>query len=184
MRKQNKHTVINAMNEINLTDERWQAIVQNDTSYNDKFYYAVKTTKIFCLPSCKSRTPNRENVRVFSTSNGAIQENFRPCKRCKPIQESLQDINAMKKIKRYIDEHCNRSLKITSLAEMIQCSTSDLEHKFHESYGITLTEYIKQLRFSKAMLFFANSDKSIMEIGFEIGIPNTEHHTCMSKKKK
>ncbi|MEN1934085.1 Ada metal-binding domain-containing protein [Paenibacillus sp. 102] len=184
MGKQNKQTVINEKDEINLTDERWQAIVQNDASYNEEFYYAVKTTKIFCLPSCKSRTPNRENVRVFLTQHGAIQENFRPCKRCKPTQESLQDINAVKKIKQYIDEHCNKSLTVKTLAKMIQCSTSDLEHKFHKFYGITLTEYVKQLRFARAMLFLANSDKSIMEIGFEIGIPNTEHHTGMSEKKK
>lgn len=143
-----------------------------------------KNNKNFFLPSCKSRIQNRENVRVFSIPDGAIQENFRPCKRCKPIQEPLQDINAVKKIKEYIDEHCNESLTLTALAELIHCSTIDLEHKFLESYGITLTEYVKQLRFAKAMLFLTSSDKSIMEIGFEVGIPNTAHHTDMSEKKK
>ncbi|PEK13646.1 methylphosphotriester-DNA alkyltransferase [Bacillus toyonensis] len=58
MRKQNKPTVVNAIDEINLTDERWWAIIQNDASYNGKFYYAVKTTKLICLPSCQSRIPN------------------------------------------------------------------------------------------------------------------------------
>ena len=58
MRKQNKPTVVNAIDEINLTDERWWAIIQNDASYNGEFYYAVKTTKLICLSSCKSRIPN------------------------------------------------------------------------------------------------------------------------------
>lgn len=38
-----------------VTDEKWKAIYENDKAYDDRFFYAVKTTKIFCRPSCKSR---------------------------------------------------------------------------------------------------------------------------------
>ena len=48
-----------------LTDEQWQAIISNDASYDGQFFYAVKTTGIFCRPSCKSRPPKKENVRLF-----------------------------------------------------------------------------------------------------------------------
>ena len=48
-----------------LTSEKWQAIIDNEASYDDQFLYAVKTTGIFCKPSCKSRIPKKENVRIF-----------------------------------------------------------------------------------------------------------------------
>ncbi|MGM0947283.1 MAG: Ada metal-binding domain-containing protein [Bacillota bacterium] len=84
IRKQISQQLRNAIGEFNLIDERWWAIVQNDASYNDKFYYVVKT-KIFCLPPYMPSTPNRESVRVFLTPTEAIQENFRPCKKCKNL---------------------------------------------------------------------------------------------------
>ncbi len=65
-----------------LTDEKWSAIIRNDASYDGAFYYAVKTTGIFCKPSCKSRVPNKENVLVFDTADAALDKHFRPCKRC------------------------------------------------------------------------------------------------------
>lgn len=76
-----------------ITVEMWQAIVQNDSSYDDKFYYGVKTTRIFCRPSCKSRPPKIENVRIFQNVQQALSENFRPCKRCKPTGQRLQIID-------------------------------------------------------------------------------------------
>ncbi len=63
-----------------LTDEKWSAIIHNDASYDGAFYYAVKTTGIFCRPSCKSRVPNKENVLVFDTADAALEKHFRPCK--------------------------------------------------------------------------------------------------------
>lgn len=74
-----------------MTNEKWQAIIDNDASYNNQFFYAVKTTRIFCKPSCKSRVPKKENVRIFSNAKQALQANFRPCKRCKPTNENLPE---------------------------------------------------------------------------------------------
>ncbi len=48
-----------------ITDEKWQAIINNDATYNNQFFYAVKSTGVFCKPSCKSRVPKKENVCIF-----------------------------------------------------------------------------------------------------------------------
>ena len=88
-----------------LTDEIWQAILSNDSAYNDQFYYAVKSTGIFCRPSCKSKPPKKENVRLFRTAEQAQSAQFRPCKRCKPTNERLPDDEWISLVTEYIDRN-------------------------------------------------------------------------------
>lgn len=67
------------------TSERYhQAVVERDASYDRTFVTAVKTTGIFCKPSCSSRTPKRENVTFFPDPESARAAGFRACKRCRP----------------------------------------------------------------------------------------------------
>lgn len=101
-----------------MTNEMWQAILNNDASYNDQFFYAVKTTGIFCKPSCKSRVPKKENVRIFLNAEQALHANFRPCKRCKPTNERLPDIEWVAKITEYIDRNFIEKLTLETLAEI------------------------------------------------------------------
>lgn len=64
-----------------VSDEQWQAIADNDAFYDGQFYYAVKTTGIFCRPSCKSKLPNRANIGFFENTTQALAAHYRPCKR-------------------------------------------------------------------------------------------------------
>ncbi|MFD0771191.1 bifunctional transcriptional activator/DNA repair enzyme AdaA [Bacillus sp. CGMCC 1.60114] len=166
-----------------MTDERWQAIVHNDSSYDDKFYYAVKTTGIFCRPSCKSRTPNRNNVRIFLNVQQALSEKFRPCKRCKPNGLRLPEEDWIAQITEYIDNHYSETLTLAILANMCHGSPYHLQRTFKKMKGITPTEYIQQSRISKAMQYLTNTNHTIMEISFAVGIPNTAHFATLFKKK-
>ena len=67
--------------------EKYAAIGKQDTHYEGVFITAVKTTGIFCRPSCRARKPKAENVIFFSTAQEAIQNGFRPCKVCKPMEK-------------------------------------------------------------------------------------------------
>ena len=62
----------------------YQAISRRDRRFDGTFYTAVKTTGIFCRPSCPARTPASRNVRFFAYAAGAIDAGFRPCRRCRP----------------------------------------------------------------------------------------------------
>jgi methylphosphotriester-DNA--protein-cysteine methyltransferase len=64
--------------------EKYNFIGKRDKSYDGIFYTAVKTTGIFCLPSCRAKKPLEKNVIFFNTINEAIVNNFRACKVCKP----------------------------------------------------------------------------------------------------
>lgn len=75
-------------------EARWAAVVARDAKANDEFYYSVRTTGVYCRPSCKSRLPRRENVDFHLTCMDAEGAGFRPCKRCKPDQRPLRDRQA------------------------------------------------------------------------------------------
>ncbi len=73
------------------TDEsRWKAVVARDPAAEGKFFYAVKTTGVFCRPGCSSRRPNRNNVAFFNMQADAERAGYRPCKRCQPGAASLR----------------------------------------------------------------------------------------------
>ncbi|MCL6516648.1 Ada metal-binding domain-containing protein [Alicyclobacillus sp.] len=71
-----------------MPEDLWHAIVNCDVAYDGRFYYGVVSTGVFCRPSCRSKTPKREHVRIFLTTGEARAAGFRPCKRCKPDLQS------------------------------------------------------------------------------------------------
>lgn len=65
-------------------DDRWRAVVRRDESADGQFFVGVKTTGIYCRPSCRSRQPLRKNVEFFRAAKDAVKAGYRPCKRCRP----------------------------------------------------------------------------------------------------
>lgn len=75
-------------------DERWAAVTRHDRSADGAFYYSVRTTGVYCRPSCSARLARRENVRFHDTCADAERGGFRPCKRCRPDEASLAERQA------------------------------------------------------------------------------------------
>ena len=68
-----------------MTDaQRQKAVHGSDAAFDGVFFYAVKTTSVYCRPSCKSKKPNLTNLLFFETAAEAQAAGFRPCKRCRP----------------------------------------------------------------------------------------------------
>jgi AraC family transcriptional regulator of adaptative response/methylated-DNA-[protein]-cysteine methyltransferase len=65
-------------------DSRWRALCARDAAADGAFFYAVRTTGVYCRPSCGARRPNRENVAFYDSGEAARRAGFRPCKRCRP----------------------------------------------------------------------------------------------------
>ena len=72
-------------------EERWAAVMRRDRAADGVFFFSVRTTGVYCRPSCPSRRARRENVRFHATCAEAEQAGFRPCKRCKPNELSLAE---------------------------------------------------------------------------------------------
>lgn len=166
-----------------LTLEKWKAILGNDSSFNDKFFYAVKTTGIFCRPSCKSRAPKKDNVQIFKTAGQALSANYRPCKRCKPTGELLPDEVWISQVTNFIDMNFCDKLTLQTLADISHGSPYHLQRTFKRVKGITPSEYLEQTRINKAINLLIHTNTQIAEIGFSVGIKNTSYFVTLFKKK-
>jgi AraC family transcriptional regulator of adaptative response / methylphosphotriester-DNA alkyltransferase methyltransferase len=165
-----------------LTDEKWQAIISNDAAYNGQFFYAVKTTGIFCRPSCKSKAPKKKNVRIFHNAEQAISANFRACKRCRPTGQRLPDQEWVTGVTEYIDKNYMDTLSLVVLADVCHGSPYHLHRTFKRIKGITPVEYVQQRRINKAKEHLAASDIPISDIGLSVGMHNTPYFITLFKK--
>ncbi|MBD8497927.1 bifunctional transcriptional activator/DNA repair enzyme AdaA [Paenibacillus arenosi] len=166
-----------------IVDEQWQAIISNDASYDGMFFYAVKTTGIFCRPSCKSRIPKKDNVRVFQRAEQALSEYFRPCKRCKPTGQRMPDQEWVDQIVHCIELNYSETLTLEKLADMCHGSPYHLQRVFKRVKGMAPAEYIQHTRIATAMQLLNRSDKAISEIAIKVGIPNTSYFITLFKAK-
>ena len=70
-------------------DARWNAVQRRDRAADGTFVYSVRTTGVYCRPSCAARLPRRENVAFHETCADAERAGFRPCKRCRPNEPAV-----------------------------------------------------------------------------------------------
>ena len=80
--------------EFSSDEERWVAVVRRDSSADGVFYYSVRTTGVYCRPSCASRCALRKNVRFHASCEEAEHAGFRACKRCRPNAPGLAEQHA------------------------------------------------------------------------------------------
>ena len=97
-------------------EERWEAFESRDAGYDGRFVVGVRSTGIFCRPSCAASRPLRQNVVFYPVGEAAVREGFRPCRRCKP-EEALPQARAVAQASRYIAEHLDRHVTLDELGE-------------------------------------------------------------------
>ncbi len=131
-------------------DPRWAAIVARDPSADGQFFYSVRTTGVYCRPSCGSRTPRPENVRFFLTAAAAEAAGFRPCQRCRPDQGSpnAQHVELVATLCRQIAS-AEAAPSLAMLARSAQMSASHLHRIFKAITGVTPKAYAAAHRAQK-----------------------------------
>jgi AraC family transcriptional regulator, regulatory protein of adaptative response / methylated-DNA-[protein]-cysteine methyltransferase len=75
-------------------DPRWAAVLARDAGADGRFWYSVRTTGVYCRPSCAARRARPENVRFHASREDAERAGFRPCKRCRPDQDGVREQHA------------------------------------------------------------------------------------------
>ena len=131
-------------------DPRWQAVLARDRSQDGRFVYAVRTTGVYCRPSCPSRRPRRHVVTFFDAPAGAIQAGYRACKRCKPDIRAGADpwIDKIRRACVYlanVDGHPS----LARLARHLGGSPYHVQRNFKRIVGVTPREYADACRLGK-----------------------------------
>ena len=103
-----------------VSEERWQAVATRDARFDGAFVYAVRSTGIYCRPSCPSRRPRRPHVAFFPLPEAAEQAGFRSCLRCRPRTVGLRDPQAerIQQVCRYIADHLDEPLTLARLGRV------------------------------------------------------------------
>jgi AraC family transcriptional regulator, regulatory protein of adaptative response / methylated-DNA-[protein]-cysteine methyltransferase len=124
------------------SDCRWKAVVGRDRAADGRFFYSVKTTGIYCRPSCPARLAKRENVAFHRTQADAESAGFRACKRCRPDKSSLLETHAavVAKVCRRIED-AETPLSLPALAREAGMSPYHFHRLFKSITGLTPKEY-------------------------------------------
>ena len=123
-------------------DAKWQAVVEKDPSGDGEFYYSVKTTGVFCLPSCPARPALRKNVAFHNTPEDAERAGFRACKRCWPKGPKLTDTHAAAVAKAcHLIKTADEAPSLDVLAKAVGMSTLHFHRVFKALTGVTPKDY-------------------------------------------
>ena len=118
-------------------DQRWQSVLARDPNADGEFVFAVRTTGIFCRPSCRARHALRENVSFYANASEALAAGFRPCKRCQPdkanpLQHRLDKITHACRL---LEQETPVTLE--ALADQVAMSPFHLHRLFKATTGMT-----------------------------------------------
>jgi AraC family transcriptional regulator of adaptative response/methylated-DNA-[protein]-cysteine methyltransferase len=134
--------LIEEMQEMN-DETRWQAVQTRDARFDGTFVYGVRSTGIYCKPSCASRRPRRAQVRFFAAYDAAETAGFRACRRCQPQQTAAHDpqVEMIKRACRRIEEQTESRLSLATLSAELRVSPSHLQRTFKRVTGVTPRQY-------------------------------------------
>lgn len=118
---------------------KWQQVVTRDARQDGRFVFAVRTTGIYCRPSCPSRRPRRESVEFFPTPGEAERAGYRACLRCKPTEVSSQT-QYIARARRILD-NAEGVVTLPQLSKQVGLSPFHLQRLFKRATGLSPHEY-------------------------------------------
>src|SRR5438876_8647709 len=145
----------------------WQATLARDSRADGSFVLAVRSTHIYCRPSCPARRPLRRNVTFFRTREEAEKQGYRPCLRCRP-NEIASPVALVQRAASQLAESSEESMRLGVLAGTLGTTQATLRRAFLQVTGLKPREFAEALRIKrfKAML---RSGKSITDALYETG---------------
>lgn len=147
-------------------NQAWKMVEARSTAA--LFVYAVRTTGIYCRPSCPSRRPLRSSVRFFATSELAERAGYRACKRCRPA-EDLPERRLLTTACEYLEEHMDEPVKLDALGTLLRMSPFHAQRLFRRTLGVTPKQYQharRMERFREQLLTKSSVTDAVYEAGF------------------
>lgn len=155
---------------LNSEARLWQAVLAREAQFDGAFVYAVRTTGIYCRPSCPSRKPAWRNVDFYPLPEVAEQAGYRPCRRCRPdlLDEVDPRVEQARRVCRYIEAHVDEPLTLEALGEQFHTSPNHLQRTFKEIVGISPQQYAEACRMGQVRIALRRGD-GIAEAAYGAG---------------
>lgn len=145
----------------------YEALVVKDPSFEGTFFAGIKTTGIFCRPTCTARKPKRENVEFFASAKDAILKGYRACKVCHPMEKAGSTPEYVDRVLRLLDEDPSLKLKDYDLLKL-DIEPSKIRRWFLKNHGITFHAYQRMYRINTAFKKL-QTGTSVTDIAFDSG---------------
>lgn len=126
----------------------WQATLHRDSRADGSFVFAVRSTNVYCRPSCPARRPLRRNTLFFRTAQDAENQGFRPCRRCRPTHQDRATA-LVQQTAAAIASSAEDSVRLGSLAHQLHVSSAQLRRAFRRATGLSPKEFEQALRLEK-----------------------------------
>lgn len=144
--RQKKQTKDNRKMAAGGDDKRkrwWRAVVERDRRFDGRFVFAVRSTGIYCRPSCAARRPRRDRVVFFLQPEAAEQAGYRPCQRCRPsvVRVSDPQREVVERVSRVIEANQEGPLTLARLSAEVGASPHHLQRTFKRLVGVTPRQY-------------------------------------------
>ena len=132
--------------------KQWQQVLERDAKADGQFVYAVKSTKVYCKPSCASRRPTRKQVSFFPTPALAEAAGYRACKRCEPERTEAKadpQAGAIAAVTEYLKEHSEERTRLADVAKATGVGRLTILRGFKRVLGVSPGQYAKEARLEK-----------------------------------
>lgn len=133
-----------------MKQQYYQALISKNTEYEGVFYVGVKTTGVFCRPTCPARKPKFEHCEFFENPQQALLASFRPCKRCRPLSHPKQVSSLIQKLVQAIEDNPEKRWKDQDFREL-SVDASTARRQFKKRFGMTFVAYARARRMGLAM---------------------------------
>ncbi|MCA0970489.1 trifunctional transcriptional activator/DNA repair protein Ada/methylated-DNA--[protein]-cysteine S-methyltransferase [Halobacillus litoralis] len=137
-----------------MTDQKsreyYQALLEKDTEYEGVFFVGVKTTGVFCRPTCPARKPKLQNCEFFATAEQALLASFRPCKRCQPLSHPSHVSESVQQLVEMVEQNPEKRWRERDF-EALDLDASTARRQFKKRFGMTFIEYARARRMGLAM---------------------------------
>lgn len=139
-----------AMELLPPTDTMYQALLNRDTSFEGIFFVGVRTTGIFCRPTCSAKKPARQNVDFFPTPSEALHNGYRPCLRCQPMDPDKRPPKLIERLRAEVEKAPGGRLTDKELTAL-SIDPSTARRQFLRHYGMTFQAYHRARRMGLAL---------------------------------
>jgi AraC family transcriptional regulator, regulatory protein of adaptative response / DNA-3-methyladenine glycosylase II len=166
----------------------YQAVLTRDARFDGRFFVAVKTTRIYCRPICRVKTPMRKNCEFFSFAAAAEVAGYRPCKRCRPELapgSSLMEVSSQqaRNAAYHIGQDFLSEHSLAELADQLGITDRQMRRVFHEEFGVSPVEFSQTQRLLLAKQLLTDSAMPVTSVAYASGFKSLRRFNALLKER-